>query len=323
MSLFTRRVEFKPFEYPDLTEYKEAIQHSYWLISEWNFVSDIQDFHVRLTPEEKEAIRRTLLAISQIEVSIKRFWGKIGDRFPKSEIESVGAVFAESEVRHADAYSHLLQVLGLNSDFSDLVENPLIARRLEYLKKYMGEQISDQEYALALALFTICMEGVSLFSQFLIVKSFSSHRNMLKDVDNVVQATMREEEVHKLFGIALINHLRNEFPSWFDEVFYLKLDEVVHKAYNAECDIVDWIFEKGELDFLPKEVVKSFICHRLNEGVVAMGGVAPFYVDPDHLEQLDWFTTEFYGDVSTDFFYKKSTNYSKRVKSITGDDLFG
>jgi ribonucleoside-diphosphate reductase beta chain len=30
---------------------------------------------------------------------------------PKPEIGSVGATFAESEVRHQDAYSHLLEVL--------------------------------------------------------------------------------------------------------------------------------------------------------------------------------------------------------------------
>ena len=30
-------------------------------------------------------------------------------------------------------------------------------------------------------------------------------------------------------------------------------------AYEAESAIVDWIFEKGEVDFLPKNQIKEFI----------------------------------------------------------------
>ena len=55
-----------------------------------------------------------MLAISQIEIAVKTFWGDIYKRMPKPEIGNVGATFAESEVRHADAYSHLIQLLGLN-----------------------------------------------------------------------------------------------------------------------------------------------------------------------------------------------------------------
>ena len=61
-----------------------------------------------------------MLAISHIEVAVKSFWGDLYHRIPKPEIGSVGSTFAESEVRHADAYSHLLEILGLNSEFKEL-----------------------------------------------------------------------------------------------------------------------------------------------------------------------------------------------------------
>ena len=48
------------------------------------------------------------------------------------------------------------------------------------------------------------VEYVSLFSQFLIVKSFNKHMNVLKDIDNVVQATQKEEVIHALFGVFLV-----------------------------------------------------------------------------------------------------------------------
>src|SRR5690554_8114905 len=99
-NIFEKRINLKPYEYPDLYEYVPAIRHSYWIHTEFNYTSDIQDFRTRLTPLEKNAIKNTMLAISQIKVAVKTFWGDIHQRMPKPEIGSVGATFAESELRH-------------------------------------------------------------------------------------------------------------------------------------------------------------------------------------------------------------------------------
>src|SRR5690625_3265086 len=45
--IFKHRLNLKPYEYPQLNEYKEAIQHSYWIHTEFNYTSDIQDFKIR------------------------------------------------------------------------------------------------------------------------------------------------------------------------------------------------------------------------------------------------------------------------------------
>lgn len=324
MSIFERRDTFKPFEYPDLERFKEAIQHSYWLVSEFNFHSDVQDFHTRLTETERNAIKNTLLAISQIEVSVKKFWAKLGDRFPKAEFDQVGVTFGESEVRHSDAYSHLLQVLGLNGDFELLLQNPVIQGRVDYLKKYLkgAADNSDENYTLTLTLFSLFIENVSLFSQFVIIKSFNKYRNLLKNVDNVVQATQKEETIHALLGAEIIGYVRQENPEWFNEEFYAKVARASKKAYEAECGIIDWIFESGELSFLPKETVKEYIKHRLNESVRMIGGEDVFEVDVQKMDSLLWFLEEMATDVSPDFFNKRPVTYAKKIQSFNAEDLF-
>ncbi len=323
-NIFERRAAFKPFEYPDVTAYKDAINHSYWLVSEWNFTSDVHDFHVLLSPAEKSAVKNALLAISQIEVSVKRFWADLGKRFPKPEIEQVGITFAESEIRHADAYSHLLQVLGLNDDFGLLLQNPVIQGRVDYLTKYLkgAADNTDENYTLTLTLFSIFIERVSLFSQFAVIKSFNRHANTLKDVENVVQATQKEELVHALFGVCLIGHVRAENPDWFNDGFHAKLRRACLKAYDAECRIVDWIFEAGELPFLPAACLKEFIKDQFNEALALVGSEPPFAVDAALLENLRWFKEEVHAESSTDFFHKKPVTYSKFNKPITAGDLF-
>jgi ribonucleoside-diphosphate reductase beta chain len=180
--IFKKRVALKPFEYPELSKYTDAIRHSYRIHTEFNYTSDIQDFKINVSPAEKEAIKRTMLAIAQIEVAVKTFWGDIYKRFPKAEIGSVGATFAESEVRHMDAYSHLLDVLGLNGDFAGLTEIPVMKQRIDYLNSSLANSKSedDAEYAHSLMLFSLFIEHVSLFSQFLIMMAFNKHKNLFK-----------------------------------------------------------------------------------------------------------------------------------------------
>jgi len=323
MGIFDKRVAFKPFEYPDIMEYKDAIRHSYWLHTEWNFTSDIHDFK-KLNEVEKNALKNAMLVISQIEVSVKKFWTNLGDRFPKAEFDQVGTTFGESEVRHADAYSHLLEVLGLNDQFAMLLQNPVIQGRVDYLSKYLkgAADNSNQNYTLTLTLFSIFIEYVSLFSQFVVIKSFNKHKNILKDIDNVVQATQKEEQIHAMFGVCLINHIKNEFPEWFNEEFYAKLKRACQKAYDAEVKIIDWMFEAGDLDFLTKDLVVEFVKDRFNESLVLIGTEGIFEVDTEKLEALRWFYDEIHSDVNTDFFHKKPVTYSKKMQAITAGDLF-
>jgi ribonucleoside-diphosphate reductase beta chain len=265
-----------------------------------------------------------MLAISQIEISVKKFWTKLGERFPKAEFDQVGVTFGESEVRHSDAYSHLLEVLGMNNEFDQLLQNSVIQGRVDYLTKYLkgASDNSDENYTLTLTLFSIFIENVSLFSQFLVIKSFNKYMNCLKDIDNVVQATQKEEQIHALLGVYLIKTIQKEFPDWFNEDFYNKLYRACKKAYEAEAKIIDWIFEAGELSFLSKENVKEYIKQRFNESVEMVGGKKVFDVDSDKLSELKWFEDEIHAEVNTDFFHKKPVTYSKFSKSYTAEDLF-
>lgn len=323
-NIFEKRINLKPYEYPALNEYVDAIRHSYWIHSEFNFTSDIQDFKTGLTIVEQNAIKNTMLAISQIEVAVKSFWGDIYTKMPKPEIGAVGATFAESEVRHHDAYSHLLEILGLNNEFKRLKKNPVIMRRVHYLETALKNAKSDdnKEYAESILLFSLFIEHVSLFSQFLIIMAFNKHRNMLKGISNVVEATSKEEQIHGDFGIDVIKIIKNENPSWFNEEHDVLVKALCEEAYESESKIIDWIFEAGELDFLPKDVIKEFIKNRFNNSLESIGTGKVFDIDESLIAQTEWFDDEIIGTKHGDFFVKRSINYSKRTKSITSDDLF-
>lgn len=323
-NIFEKRINLKPYEYPALYEYVPAIRHSYWIHTEFNFTSDIQDFKTRLSETERSALKNTMLAISQIEVAVKTFWGDIYHRMPKPEVGSVGATFAESEVRHHDAYSHLLEILGLNEEFNNLKKKPVIMKRVQYLETALKNAKSDdnKEYAESVLLFSLFIEHVSLFSQFLIIMAFNKHKNMFKGISNVVEATSKEEQIHGDFGIDVINIIKDENPEWFDADYHNMIQEMCKDAFIAESEVVDWIFEKGELDFLPKTLVNEFIKNRFNNSLESIGIDKIFEIDETLLTKTEWFDDEIIGTKHGDFFVKRSINYSKRTQSITSDDLF-
>lgn len=321
-NIFRKRTNLKPYEYPQLIEYLEAIRHSYWVHTEFNYSSDIQDMKVRMTPEEVDIVKKAMLAISQIEVQVKTFWAKIGEKMPKPEVQAVGVTFGESEVRHADAYANLIEIMGLNEEFENVVQVPAMKKRIAYLEQSIAQPVDDKDYFHKIILFSMFVENVSLFSQFLIMMAFNKHKNVLKGISNAVEATSKEEDCHARFGFELVNIIREENPNWFGKDTINEVNRLCREAYKAEASIVDWIYGDSNLDFLPKATVKEFLKHRFNQSLKAIDMKPLYEVDEDVVKTTDWFVEEILSTKNVDFFVKRSTAYSKKTKAFTEDDLF-
>jgi ribonucleoside-diphosphate reductase beta chain len=145
---------------------------------------------------------------------------------------------------------------------------------------------------------------------------------LLKGISNVVEATSKEEQIHGDFGIDLIKIIKSENPNWFGKEYNTKIQDLCRKAFEAEQSIIDWIFENGELDFLPKSEVTEFIKDRFNQSLESIGVEKIFQTDQNIVNKTEWFNDEIIGTKHGDFFVKRSINYSKRTQSITGDDIF-
>ena len=145
---------------------------------------------------------------------------------------------------------------------------------------------------------------------------------MFKGISNAVEATSKEEQIHGLFGAELIRVIKKEHPEWFDDQLIEEVIAACHAAYESEAEIIDWIYEAGDLDFLPKAVVKEFIKNRFNKSVSQIGINPLFEIDEALVEQTEWFDDEIIGTKHGDFFNKRSVNYNKRSQSITSEDLF-
>lgn len=322
--IFKKRINYKPFEYPEVTQYTDAINKSFWTHTEVDFTADVQDFKTNLESHEQEAIKRALLTIAQIEVNVKTFWGELYHYLPKPEFNGLGATFAESEFRHSQAYSQLLDVLGYNHAFENLIEVPIIQKRLNHLSAHLknAKSTDKKEYVFSLILFSLVVENVSLFSQFAIILSFTRFKAYMKNTSNIIAWTSVDEQLHAQAGIWIINKIREENPEIFTEEMKEELLHRIKASLQIEEEILEWILEAGDLHHVSKDDLIAFIRKRLNDSLVQIGMPPAYTGDISGAKNLFWFDEEIQTDTMDDFFAKRPVDYTKHDKAVTANDLF-
>jgi ribonucleoside-diphosphate reductase beta chain len=324
MGLFDKRVQYKPFEYPEVLQFTAAINKSFWVHSEVDFTADIQDFHAHLNPAQQSAIKNSLLSIAQVEVAVKSFWGNLYNHFPKPEMNGLGSTFAECEFRHSEAYSRLLEVLGYNDEFEELLKVPVIQERINYLSSALenAKSVDKKEYTISLILFSLLIENVSLFSQFAIILAFTRFKGLMKNVSNIIAWTSVDEQIHANAGIYLIGKVKEEYPDIFSEETIQHIINIVKLSIETESRMLDWIFNEGEIDLIKKSDLISFMKKRADDSLQQIGISPIFNVPSSESAKMLWFEEEIYSNSLDDFFAKRPVEYTKFDKSISAHDLF-
>lgn len=314
--LFDERRAYKPFEYPEVMAFVDKMNQTFWVHSEVDFTADIQDYYVNLTPTERSIIRKSLLAISQVEVAVKTFWGDLYKHIPKPEFNCVGATFAESEVRHSEAYSRLLDVLNLTDEYEQLLEVPSFKKKLEM----MDNHYYNKDFITQLLFFTIVTENTSLFSQFANIVALTHFKGYMKNITNMISWTSIDEDTHADLGIWIMKKVIEEYPDQApkqDEIAKAISDYIVY-----EEELLDWIYEDGEFEQFTKEDMLKFMKYRVDSALVKIGYSSVFNVTESDCKNMYWFDEVVYSNSLTDFFAQRPTEYTKHDKTFTTNDLF-
>jgi len=322
--IFNEQVSRKPDNYPWTQDFIEAMHNGFWTHREFTFSSDVQDFRVNLTEQQKQIIVRALSTIGQLEISVKKFWAKLGDNLPHPSLNDLGYTMAHVEVIHGDAYERLLEILGIDDNFEKILELDIIKGRVNYLRKHLHKfhDNNKKQFIYSLILFTLFVENIALFSQFYTISYFGRFLNLLKDTNKQVEYTSREENLHAMIGIKIINTIKQEYPELFDKELEDKILYESKEAVKYECEIIDWIVNGYEDKHLNAPLLKEFIKYRLNDSLNQIGYSSVFEIDGNLLSQTSWFDEQILGNNMTDFFHSRPVEYSKKALSFDIETLF-
>ena len=329
--IFTERIPYKPFEYPEYyTEGWLKQAQAFWLHTEIPMSGDVKDWNEKLTPEEKNLVGNILLGFAQTECAVSDYWTqKVVSWFPKHEIQQMAMMFGSQETIHAVAYSYLNETLGLE-DYEAFLHEPATAARFDNLVAYDGKD--PVGIGKSLAVFSAFAEGVSLYSAFAVLYSFQM-RNLLKGIGQQMKWSVRDESLHSKMGCQLFRHMCSQIPGLKQEC-EPHIFEAALTMHNAEMTYISKIFEMGDIDGITKYDLCHFIKKRVGDKLAELGYTTKKYQEKDgplrdftfydqkSIDKMAWFDHLTGGHTHTDFFAIRPTDYSKANEGEDFEDIW-
>lgn len=306
--LLTPKSEYV-MDYPEAVEFANTQLSIFWLPDEIQVEKDIQDLRVNMNEAEKHGVITTLKLFTLYElVAGNEYWGgKIVKTFKRPDIQRMANAFSFFEINvHAVFYNKLNEVLGLDTvDFyNDYVNDPALKERMDFIDGI----VSSKDTAESLMAFSM-VEGAILYSSFAFLKHFQSQgKNMLNNVVAGVNFSVRDENLHAEGGAWLYRTLMSELgcePSSMQD----KAHNLADKILEHESQIINKIFEKGDIKGITEHQMVEFVKSRLNLCLKNLG-MEPLY-EITYNPISSWFYKGINSIQFHDFFYRVGNEYQR------------
>lgn len=324
MSLFETRNYYKPFEYEWAYSFYKKSEQMHWLPDEVAFRDDIDDWNTKLSDEEKHLLTHLFRFFTQADIDVASGYTKI--YLPKlgnhPELTMMMSSFAAREAIHIDAYSTLIETLGMPEDTYKLfTEYEEMKAKHEYVSEFKGDD--PIELLKSLAVYSAFTEGMQLFSSFAILMNFE-RMNKMKGMCNIIRWSIKDESLHVEGMTKLFRELYDEVTGemlWKDvEIIKQDIGIIAKTMVDLEDKFIDLCFSEGPIEGLTPEDLKKyirFICNKRWEQLGFNGTLYP-EVEENPLEWLNWVMN---GEEHTNFFEGTPTGYSKGTVIDDDDDV--
>jgi ribonucleotide reductase beta subunit family protein with ferritin-like domain len=317
IKLLQKAEYYSSTEYPMFVEYATRQQHSNWLHTDASVEVDLHSILTEMTNAERHAIINVLKLFVHYELRLgSNFWAKIGEVFPRAEVQRMGSTFAAMEISvHSPFYAEVNRLLSLDNPefYLEYKNNSVLKSRMEFIESNckLGKNDSVLDYLKTLATFTM-LEGIVLYSSFSLLKSFQANGfNKIPNVVTGVDYVVIDEQIHTEGAASLYHRLIHEA-----ELEEYRIDELQDNIINIleavvghEFEIIDIIFEEGDLPSVTKLSMKKFILSRANL-VLEYLGIPPKYEIKDD-SVSSWFYKNINAPSLVDFFNRNATSYTR------------
>jgi ribonucleoside-diphosphate reductase beta chain len=312
-SLFEPRNYYKPFEFAKAYELYEMHEKMHWLPDEVPLHQDVLDWKNKLTKEEKHFLTQIFRLFTQSDVDVAgAYANKYIPLFPKPEIRMMLLSFAAREAVHIQAYSHLIDTLGMpETTYKQFMEYEAMKEKHDYIEQLMGtdrNQIVQQ-----IAAFSAFTEGMQLFSSFIMLLNFTRY-NKMNGMGQIIAWSIKDESVH-VEGMTWLfkEFLKEHKDIWTDELKE-QIYSIAEKMVELEDKFIDLAFQTGGVEGLGIEDVKQYIRYIADRRLIGLGMKGIFKVKNN---PLPWVEEILNAPEHANFFEQRATAYSKG--SLTGD----
>ena len=329
MKLASERAYFKPFDYPTCYDQWEKHEHAHWSFKELNMQDDMTDWANKLEEGEKTFLVQILRYFTQGDIDVASGYVEYLQFFKQPEVRMMLFSFGAREAMHIASYSHLITTLNLpDGTYQEFLKFKAVKDKHEFIfnKKFKSHAITRffkfllfgidekiEEFAVKVALFSAFIEGVQLFSSFVMLLNFTRH-GLLKKMGQIIQWSIADETHHTNSMMSLYCTMVAENREYIRvDLLKERVYWVADKIVELEDSFIDLAFQTGEMRDLKKEDVKCYIRYITDRRLVTMGYPPKYNIKENPLE---WVEDILNAPTHTNFFENKPTEYAKA--SLTG-----
>lgn len=315
--LTENREYYKPFEYSWAYEYYKAQNRMHWQPEEVPLADDIKDYNAKLDPEGKRLITQIFRFFTQADCDVAGgYCESYLPTFKPPEIRMMMSSFAGMEAVHIDAYSLLIETLGLpDEEYKMFTKFKAMMDKHEYLEQFNVS--SPEGIAKSLAVYSGFTEGIQLFSSFAILLNFPRH-NLMKNMGQIISWSIRDENLHVEGMTKLFRTYIEENPHLWSDELKSALYSICEKIVELEDAFIDTCFEGATLEDLSPNDVKMYIRfiagRRLNQ--LGLNNIFKIHDNP-----LPWVDEMINAVEHTNFFENRPTAYSKSATTGNWADI--
>ncbi|WPX97645.1 ribonucleotide-diphosphate reductase subunit beta [Candidatus Fokinia crypta] len=319
-TLLTAEVGYKPFRYPWAYEIWLQQQQMHWLAAEVTMGDDISDWNV-LNEAERHLITQVLRFFTQADSDVATIcYLKYLKFFKPTEVVMMLLCIANTETIHMDAYSHLLESLGLPQvEYKAFLKFEEMLTKHEFLFKF--NMNSPHEVAKTLAVYGAFTEGLQLFASFAMLINFQRFGKM-KGLGQIVAWSIRDELLHTEAMIMLFHQFIEEYPEAWTKKLHTEITEACINVVKNEDAFIDLAFGiVKEVQGLSASDMRQYIRFIANTRTKQLRIEPPF---PEvTVNPLMWMDEIVVAPQFTNFFEQRPTaQYGRAATSESWEDVF-
>ena len=258
----------RPMRYPRFYEmYRDAIRNT-WTVEEVDFSLDVNDLKHKFGPAERHLVER-LVAFFATGDSI------VSNNLVLNLYTHINAPEARmylsrqlyEEALHVQFFLTLLDTYlpdpSARAKAFAAVENiPSIRAKADFCFRWM-DSVQDlkrietreerRQFLLNLVCFAACIEGLFFFAAFAYVYYLRS-RGLLHGLASGTNWVFRDESCHMAFAFEVIDTVRREEPSLFDDALRGEIVQMLTEAVECEMAFAQDVLSGGVVGLSPKDM---------------------------------------------------------------------
>lgn len=295
-----------------------VLTENFWIAKEVNLTSDITDWNSKMTEKEKELYKRGISQLVLLDSVATSIDGEFASYIRNPAVKAIMSYIASQEAIHNESYTYIATTFLTKEEAQEVFDRPktdvliqkatdLILDRFENFSK-APTKLNMVEALVAMA----ALEGIRFTNGFTPFYLLNRNKKML-GTGQIITLIQRDELQHSYFQTLVVRTILAELDSTLSEKekteIGLSTYEFFKEVVDAEKELAKDMYK--DIDGVNVTEILTYIEWRANLLLQNLGLTKIFPTEENPMRWVMAFSPETINNTRTDFFEKRSVNYSK------------